>query len=86
MSLPKIGPHLPQDPYLSNMKLDKLKGGRHQELTKKHKSRIKGDKKLCYGCNKFVKMTDYYSAQTRCKNCTLKKSRERAKKKNKPLW
>ena len=68
------------------MTIDKLKGGRHEELTKKFKKRFKGDKKLCYGCNKYINISDYYSAQTRCKHCTLEKSRERLKKKNKPLW
>ena len=67
-------------------KIEGFKGGNHEIGTLKHKKRFKRGGKLCYGCNKVRKLSEYYTTSTRCKECMNKKSRERYKKQKQSLW
>ena len=70
--------------------IDKLKGGRHEMLTKKYKERLVDGGKICTMCNKAKKYEYYHKrisgTQSYCKSCASDMAKKRYHKNKYKLW
>lgn len=67
-------------------RLDSLKGGRHEMVTKKFNERLVDGGMVCNKCKEVKKPKDYGSNKTYCLPCKRKNDKKRWKKANYKLW
>ena len=70
--------------------IDKLKGGRHEIITKKYQERLVDGGKICTMCKKVKKHEDYNKrmggTQSFCKTCASDINKKRYHKNKYKLW